>query len=188
MGSLTRRTRSNDQTHRAPNARAEATHGTRGRSTRARAEIKIDPHHGSTLTWPGEKLTSSLLPFAPSADVMFALTSPALATQKAALGGRGLRSSKRAAAVCTVRAIDSSRRVSLFFICWHESFHDFKTITRDRVVVVSCSSPITELQISRLVDLDFHPPPGMSNKHVDQSPVRAHTHTQTHTQHLIPCV
>ena len=40
MGSLTRRTRSNDQTHRAHRTRAEATHGTRGRSTRARAEIR----------------------------------------------------------------------------------------------------------------------------------------------------
>ena len=96
----------------APDA-AEATHGTRGRSTRARAEIKIDPHHGSTLTWPGEKLTSSLLPFAPSADVMFALTSPALATQKAALGGRGLRSSKRAAA-SSRRAVAVAPKAKLY--------------------------------------------------------------------------
>ena len=44
---------------------------------------------------------------------MFALTSPALATQKAALGGRGLRSSKRAAA-SSRRAVAVAPKAKLY--------------------------------------------------------------------------
>lgn len=44
---------------------------------------------------------------------MFALTSPALATQKAALGGRGLRSSKRSAA-SSRRAVAVAPKAKLY--------------------------------------------------------------------------